>query len=141
MNYLSSAYNAACETKNAVANCYTNYMYPLNKMDQTKVDPTQEMIVDAVHAVFNHLNLNELKAACCVSKTWKKLAGNTQLYSKFLDEPKKLFSFQEVQENPKKLVFHNPDLKMNLAQEEARNAIQQRLLRSHIKMKSNQQIK
>lgn len=131
MNYLSSAYNVACETKNAVANCYTNYMYP-----QEKKDPAQEMVSDAVHAVFNHLNLNELKNACCVSKTWCKLAGNTALYSKFLDEPKKLFSFQEDQ---KKIAFHTPDLKMKLAQEESRNAIQQMLLRSHIKMKSIQQ--
>lgn len=133
MNYLSSAYNAACETKNAVANCYTNYMYP-----QEKKDPAKEIVTDAVLAVFNHLNLIELKSACCVSKTWCKLAGNTELYSKFLDEPKKLFSFQE---DSKKLAFHSPDLKMNLAQEEARNSIQQMLLRSHIKMKSNQQIK
>ena len=136
MNYLSSAYNVACETKTAVTKCYTNYMYP-----QEKKDPAQEMVSDAVHAVFNHLNLNELKTACCVSKTWSKLAGNTALYSKFLDEPKKLFSFQEVQDDPKKLAFQSPDLKRNLAQEEARNAIQQRLLRAHIKMKSNQEIK
>jgi len=133
MNYLSSAYNAACETKNAVANCYTNYMHP-----QEKKDPAQEMVVDAVHAVFNHLNLNELKTACCVSKTWCKLAGNTQLYAKFLNEPKKLFWFQE---DSNKLAFLSPELKMNLTQEEVRNTIQQRILRAHINKKAKQQIK
>ncbi len=133
MNYLSSAYNAACETKNAVASCYNNYMYP-----QEKKDPAQEMVSDAVFAVFNHLNLKELKTACCVSKTWSKLAGDTQLYAKFLNEPKKFFSFQE---DSKKLALLSPELKMNLVQEEARNAIQQRLLRNHINKKATQQIK